>query len=199
MRKGIIAVFSCLLILIAFNNAFAILVNLSKKDKADALQKGAEWKGSVTKYVKQHYAFGGKGVFEENGILRTKWSKLLLLAGLLAESGKKPTVQEQKSILTDIDLQIDVHVFGNKMDFANGYKVYLIQGGRHIEPDKISADDVSCLSRRVGVSSTGFPQYYATIRSFFAYDKINPKAKTKIVLVKDSKEVVFEINFADYK
>ncbi len=47
--------------------------------------------------------------------------------------------------------------------------------------------------------ASGFPKYRATVRSYFSYDEINPNEKAKIVLVKDKEEVVFEVNFANYK
>jgi hypothetical protein len=84
------------------------------------------------------------------------------------------------------------------MDFANDYKVYLIQKEKQIEPEKITADDAAYSPSKSGVT-TGFPKYRATIRAYFDYGKINPGGKTEVVLIKDDKRVVFEVNFADYK
>jgi hypothetical protein len=73
-----------------------------------------------------------------------------------------------------------------------------VQKGVSIEPEKISADDVAYFPKKGGMTS-GFPRYHATIRAYFAYDKINPDDKADIILLKDKKRVVFEVNFADYK
>jgi len=198
MTKNIIIDFFLLLFLVFSNNAAGILVNLSEKDVKDAVKIGKEKKANVTKYLKHHYRFGEEGVFEEDGIIRTKWSKLVMLSGLMAEKGKKLTEQEKEMIMKSTDLQIDIHTFGNKIDFANKYKIYLIQKGKIIEPEKISANHVNYLPEKK-VVTTGFPKYRATVRSYFSYDKISPDGKTEIVLKRDKKKVIFEINFADYK
>ena len=122
----------------------------------------------------------------------------MIISGLMAVKDLKPTDQEQLMILNDTTLQFDLHAYGDRMDFANDYKVYLMQKDKQIEADKISADDV-VYSPPESAVTTGFPKYRATIRAYFDYGKIDPRAKTIVVLVKDNKKVVFEVNFADYK
>ena len=176
----------------------AFLVTLNDQQKAEALKQGSEQGFNVIKFVNQRYKFGEGDLFDESGILRTKWSKLMIIAGLMAVKNLKPTEKEQMMILSDTSLQIDLHAFGDRMNFANDYKVYLIQNEKQIEPEKITADDAAYSPSKSGVP-TGFPKYRATIRAYFDYDKINPGGKTEVVLIKDNKKETFNVNFADYK
>ena len=190
--------FLCILFCMPCYLASAFLVTLNDQQKADALKQGSEQGFNVIKYVNQCYKFGEGDLFDENGILRTKWSKLMIISGLMAVKDLKPTEKEQMMILSDTTLQIDLHAYGDRMNFANDYKVYLIQNDKQIEPEKISADDAAYTPSKSAVT-TGFPKYRATIRAFFDYDKINPGGKTEVVLIKHTKKVTFDVNFADYK
>ena len=190
--------FLCILFYLPCYSADAFLVALSDQQKEEALKQGSEQGFNVIKFVNQRYKFGEGDVFDENGILRTKWSKLMIISGLKAVKNLTPTEKEQQMILSDTSLQIDLHAYGDRMDFANDYKVYLIQKDKQIEPGKISADDVAYSPSKSGIA-TGFPKYRATIRAYFDYDKINPNGKTEVVLIKDNKKVTFDVNFADYK
>ena len=198
MNRKLLCVFLCLVLFIPFHAAQALLVTVSQKNVEEALREGGEKGDQIAEYVNRNYRFGEEDMFGENGIIRTKWSKLMVLAGLLASKDRKPSDEELKSILASGDVQIDLHTFGSRMDFANSYTTYVIQSGKRIDPEKIAADDVAYLPRE-GFATSGFPRYRATIRSFFSYDKINPADKAEIVLVKDKKKVSFEINFAEYK
>lgn len=198
MKHPVGFLFVCMLFCMPCYSADAFLVTLSDQQKEEALKQGGEQGFNVIKYVNQRYKFGEGDVFDESGIVRTKWSKLMIIAGLMAVKNLKPTEKEQLMILSDTSLQIDLHAYGDRMDFANDYKVYLIQNYKQIEPDKISADDVAYAPSKSGVT-TGFPKYRATIRAYFDYNKINPSGKTDVVLIKDNKKVTFDVNFADYK
>ena len=187
-----------LLVLVPFQPAPAMLVAFSEKDIADALKQGHEQGARVIEYINQHYTFGDADRVTEDGTIRTKWSKLMVFSGLLADKGLQPTQEQRDMIVNSRELQIDVHTVGDRMDFANGYKVHLVQKGVSIEPVKISADDVAYLPGKGGMTP-GFPRYHATIRAYFPYDRISPDDRATIILLKDKKEVVFEVNFADYK
>jgi len=198
MKNSIFLLVFCVLVLVQCQPAAAMLVTFSEKDIADALKQGNEQGSNVIEYINQHYTFGDGDRVTEDGIIRTKWSKLMVFSGLLADKGIKPTEQQRGMIVNSTELQIDVHTVGDRMDFANDYKVHLVQKGVSIEPEKISADDVAYFPRKGGMTS-GFPRYHATIRAYFAYDKISCDDKADIILLKDKKKVVFEVNFADYK
>jgi len=173
-------------------------LSLTETDIEDAIKQGEKQGYKVAEYLKQRYRFGEKDLFEENGIIRTKWNKLMVLSGLLFAGDKKISDQEKERIIKSTDLQIDVHTFGNKIDFANEFKVHLVQKGKAIEPEKISANHVAYLPEKK-IATSGFPKYRATIRTYFSYDKISPTDKAEIVLVKDKKKVVFEVDFAEYR
>jgi hypothetical protein len=177
---------------------YGTVINLAENDVADAITLGKEQGAKVIKYLKQHYRFGKEGTFEEQGIIRTKWSKLAMLTGLLIATGKKLTEPDKERILENTDLQIDIYTFGDTIEFAKGYKVRLVQNDKIIDPEKVSTNHVNYLTGRKIVTS-GFPKYRATVRSYFSYDGINPNKKATILLVKDKEEVVFEVNFSDYK
>jgi len=198
MSKIIITIFFCLLFFVPCPNVAGILVNLTEKDAGDAIKLGEEQGSNVTEYLERHYRFGEEDVFEENGMIRTKWSKLMMLSGLLAEKGRKLTEQEKERIIKSTDLQIDIRTFGNKIDFANEYKIHLVQQGKIIEPEKISADHAAYLPEKK-IVTPGFPKYRATVRTYFSYGKISPHEKAEIVLVKNKKKVLFEVNFEDYR
>jgi len=155
MSKIIITIFFCLLFFVPCPNVAGILVNLTEKDAGDAIKLGEEQGSNVTEYLERHYRFGEEDVFEENGMIRTKWSKLMMLSGLLAEKGRKLTEQEKERIIKSTDLQIDIRTFGNKIDFANEYKIHLVQQGKIIEPEKIEENcnprisEISCYGENV--------------------------------------------------
>lgn len=198
MKKGIITIFLCLLSLVPCRNATGIIVNLSEQAIVDAIKEGKKKGSQTAKYLKKNYSFGEENMFGESGIIRTKWSKFVMFSSLLADKDRKLAEQEKKRILEIDDLQIDIYTFGNRIDFAKEYKVHLIQKGKIIDPEKVSANHAAYRPKKRLVTS-GFPKYRATVRSFFPYDKINSNEKTEIVLVKNKKKVVFEVNFADYK
>ena len=198
MKKSIVSLVLCVVFFLPCRPAAAILVTFSEKDIADALKQGSEQGAHVIEYINQHYSFGDEDRVTEDGIVRTKWSKLMVFSGLLADKGMQPTQEQRDMIVSSTELQIDVHTVGDKMDFANDYKVHLVQKGVIVEPEKISADDVAYFSGKGGIAS-GFPRYHATIRAYFAYERISPDDKATIILLKDKKKVVFEVNLADYK
>jgi hypothetical protein len=179
-------------------SAEALLVTLSPQELEDAMKQGREKGDRVVEYINRRYSFGGKDRYAENGIIRTKWSKVMVLAGLMAARDRTPSKEELNAILAGTDLQIDLHTFGSRMDFADSYTTCLVQSGKRIDPEKIAANDVVYLAGE-GRAASGFPRYRATIRSYFPSDKINPAARAEIILTKDGKKVSFEVNFADYR
>jgi hypothetical protein len=178
--------------------AEALLATVSREEAEDALRQGREKGDRVSEYINRAYGFGEEERFGEHGIVRTKWSKLMVLAGLLAIKGGKPSEAELTGILTSTDLQVDLHAFGDRAGFANAYTAYMIQGGRRIDPEKIAVDDIAYPAGD-GVAASGFPRYRATIRSYFLYDKITPAGRIEIVLVKNRKRISFEVDLANYK
>ena len=178
--------------------AGALQVTISREEAENALQQGRVKRDRVSEYINRTYGFGEEERYGEHGIVRTKWSKLMLLAGLLAIKSGTPSEAELTGILSGTDLQVDLHAFGDRAGFADAYTTYMVQAGRRIDPEKIGVDDVAYPAGD-NAPASGFPRYQATIRSYFLYDKINPAGKVEIVLVKNKKRVSFEVNLADYK
>jgi hypothetical protein len=178
--------------------AEALLVTVSREEAEDALRQGREKGNRVSEYINRAYGFGEEERYGEHGIVRTKWSKLMVLAGLLAIKGGTPSEAELTAILTSTDLQVDLHAFGDRAGFANAYTTYMVQAGRRIDPVKIAVDDVAYPAGD-GAAASGFPRYRATIRSYFLYDAIKPADTVEIVLVKNRKRVSFEVDLDDYK
>lgn len=187
-----------LLLLLPYGNAYGILINLSDEDMAAAIATGAKQGSRVSAYLKQHYRFGNEDVFAENGIIRTKWSKLALLSGLLAAKGSAFTDHKKNRIIKSTELQIDIHTFGDTIDFADSYRVLLKQKNKTIEPDKYSINHATFFFRK-RTARSGFPKYRATISSHIPYGRIRPNDKAEIILIKEGKKKVFEIDFALYK
>ena len=198
MKKNIIPFFLCLLLLLPCGNASGILMTLSEEDMAEAVATGKKQGSRITTYLKQHYRFGNKDVFAENGIIRTKWSKLALLSGLLAAKGSGLTDHKKDRITKSTELQIDIHTFGDTIDFADSYRVLLKQKNKTIEPDKYSINHATFFFRK-RTARSGFPKYRATISSHIPYGRIRPNDKAEIILIKEGKKKVFEIDFALYK
>lgn len=198
MKTGM-RVMACLLLSWWLGTAAeALLVTVSREEAEEALRQGREKGHRVSEYVNRAYGFGQEERYGEHGIVRTKWSKLMVLAGLLAIKGGKPSEAELTGILTSTDLQVDLHAFGDRAGFADAYTTYIVQAGRRIDPEKIAVDDVAYPGGD-GSAASGFPRYQATIRSYFLYNKINPTDKAEIVLVKNKKKVSCEVRFTDYK
>ncbi len=198
MKKFVYISCVCLLICIPCRNAAAVRVNLTSESVTEAVDTGTKHGSKITAYLKQQYSFGNEDMFEEYGIIRSKWSKLAMLAGLLAARDKQPSEREINHITGDTHLQIDVVTYGNTIDFAEKCKVHLVQNGTIIEPEKTSATHSSHIPGKKTAAS-GFPKYRATVGSYFAYGTFCPDCKVEIVLTKDGKTVTFAVNLADYK
>lgn len=178
--------------------AGAVLVQLGKDDIASALQTGAEQGDSIACYLDRQYSFGNGLAFAEEGVIRTKWYKLAMLAGLLAAKDRTPSEDEKKHILQSTELQIDVHTYGATIDFAEKFSLQILQNGNVIQPSKVSSDHTAYQAdKKIAVS--GFPTYRATVRAYFPYTSFDPAGTAQILLVKDGSKIIHEINLADYK
>lgn len=178
--------------------AHGVVVDRSDTQFEEAKEFGRTHKNSIEKMLMQKYGAGSGLPGDPEIVIRTKWCKLALLAGIKALKGKEVSGSEQASILDDPCLQIDVTVSGQSLDFAGDYTVSLQQGGAEIKPEKFHADHFQADSR-TRQALKGFPSYNATIRTYFKYDTINPAGKAVIVLKKDHTEYQHEIDLVSYK
>ncbi len=175
----------------------AVHVDVQKDHLQGALDFGKKYKDASEEKLKKIYCIGSCDPFSVQVIVRTKWHKLARMAGIKAAKGEILTEDEQKNILSDNLLQIDIVVHGNRMDFAEHYSTRLAQGKKSITPEKLHSSHThrGKRSRR----TTAFPEYTATIRSYFRYDMVNTAAPADLYLNIDGKEKKFTIDFNKYK
>ena len=112
-------------------------VNLSEKDIQEAIEQGVQQKSNITKHLEKQYIFKEASQTETHGIVRTKWSKLALISGAYADDCRKFTKDHAKLLTDHTCFQIDIDTHGDKQNFHNNYKVYLVQIGQLIEPEEI--------------------------------------------------------------
>jgi hypothetical protein len=178
--------------------ANAVLVKLSPEQINSAREYGKQQKENIRQKLKKNYCAGECDLFGERVIIRTKYYKLALMSALRATYGKEFSKEQQSVITDDPALQLDVVVFGYKLDFAAKYTVTLLQDGKKIKPENIRAYH-SQNPLHGERAWKGFPSFRATITCFFRYDHINPAGKAVLILNKDGKKKEFEIDLTQYK
>jgi hypothetical protein len=178
--------------------AHAVAVNLNPQEVEEAIASGNPNRSSIEKDLDGSYAFGSAEEYAEGGVVHTRWYKLAFMAAQKASHGGTLSAQEQAEIFSDPCLQINIKVYGRSLDFARDYQVALLQGDKVIKPEKIHADSFSS-DTAATKSMTGFPGYWAIMRTYFRYDTFNPAAPAILTLKKDGKESRFPIDFTRYK
>ncbi len=161
----------------------AITDNLTRSQVQEALEFGRASQRDIEKTLMSLY---GCGPAAPEVVVRTKWCKLALLAGIKAQQGRAVSTrfaEEQEAILQDPALQIDITVYGSSIEFARSYTVHAMQEGKKILPEMIHADhfQASPHSQNAG---QGFSSYYATIRAYFRYDMLALQKPFSIIVVK---------------
>jgi hypothetical protein len=191
MRRCAVCMFMfCGLVLAAFSPAFAITDNLTRSQVSEALEFGRANQQTIEKTLKSLY---GCGTAAQEVVVRTKWCKLALLAGIKAQQAKDVSIQEQEALLQDLALQIDITVYGSSIEFARSYTVHALQDGKKILPDMFHADHFQT-SPQTKTAQQGFSSYYATIRAYFRYDTLAVQKPFSLMLVKPSGTQTFEID-----
>lgn len=178
--------------------AQAVVISLTPEQVQSARAYGVQQKESIREKLKKKYCVGECDLFGERVIVRTKYYKLALMSALKAIYRKEFSQEQLSDILDDSALQIDVIVFGYKLDFARRYNVILVQGGKEIQPKTIRAYH-SQNPLHGEKAWQGFPSYKATITTYFRYDQINPAGGAALVLEKDGKEKRFDIDLNKLK
>ncbi|MGR3319961.1 MAG: hypothetical protein ACUZ8O_15950 [Candidatus Anammoxibacter sp.] len=123
----------------------------------------------------------------DGGIVETKLIYLAIISSMRFNAGM-PDVSKEKieSIMNSKDMPIRVS------STKKVFKVLLKQNGRTIEPSRIEEG----MQMPPGGGSGGdHPQ---SLKVYFNYSELNPKAKTTIVLVEDYGEIEFDIEFAKF-
>ena len=171
-------------------------VDLSEKDMQEAISLGEQKKSNITKHLEKKYMFKEESPTESYGIVRTKWSKLALIAGSYSADGEKIT-KDQGRLITDFSFfQVDLYTHGDKQNFENNYKVYLVQKGKLIEPEQIKKKDITKFFK---MKYKEYTRHCAIITSYFAYEMIYPTETAELVLIKGKDREVFNLNLADYR
>lgn len=197
MKKYLVAFLAGYLVLLQ-QPAQAVLVNLGPKDCEEAITFGKTHRATIEKELDKHYSFGAANEYSDNGTIHSKWYKLSLMAGYKAQRGEVITLPEQSEILADPFLQINITLYGQSLDFANGYQALLHQNGKEIKADKIHAD-YFMLQSPTQKPMSGFPVCRAVLRAYFKYELIDPSGSAVVVIKKDSKSVHLEVDFAKFR
>ena len=185
----------CTAVLCPCSDVRAITDNLTRSQVQEAREFGRANQREIEKTLMNLY---GCGPTAPDVVVRTKWCKLALLAGIKAQQAMAMSLQEQEAILQDTTLQIDITVYGSNIEFARSYTVYALQEGKKILPEMIHADhfQASPHSQNAG---QGFSSYYATIRVYFKYDMLVMQKPFSIVVVKPQGADTYEINPQKFK
>lgn len=176
----------------------ALQVTLTSADVEAAKEFGSTHETDIEAVLDSRYGLGTGSKLGHALVVRTKWHKLALLAGIKAREGATFTENEQKLILEDPMLQIDIRVSGNSLDFARDHEVVLVQNSRAIKPEKLHADHFQ-VSRQHSKVPPAFPSYAATIRTYFSYTQLDPTAPCTLILKKNSDEQRFLLNLNEFK
>ena len=196
MRIGAVYIFMCCaLVFVSFSPAFAVTDNLTRSQVQEALEFGRANQRDIEKTLMSLY---GCGPAAPEVVVRTKWCKLALLAGIKAQQGKEVSLQERVAILQDPTLQIDTTVYGPSIEFARSYTVHAIQDSKKILPDMLHADHFQA-SSKFKTAQQGFSAYYATIRAYFRYDGLTLQKPISLILVKPYATQTYEIDPQKFK
>ncbi|MCX5900086.1 MAG: hypothetical protein NTX06_05010 [Proteobacteria bacterium] len=185
----------CAVVLCPCSVVHAITDNLTRSQVQEALEFGRANQRDIEKTLMSLY---GCGPAAPEVIVRTKWCKLALLAGIKAQQGKDVSMQEQEAILQDPTLQIDTTVYGSSIEFARSYTVHAMQEGKKILPDMSHADHFQA-SQQSKTAQQGFATYYATIRAYFRYDMLALQKPFSIAVARPQGSDTYEINPQKFK
>ncbi len=185
----------CAAVLCPCSVLHAITDNLSTSQVREALEFGSASQSGIEKTLMSLYSCGPAA---PEVVVRTKWCKLALLAGIKAQQGKDVSVQEQDAILRDATLQIDCTVYGPSIEFARSYTAYVLQDDKKILPDMFHADHFQT-SSQLKTAQQGFSPYYATMRAYFRYDGLSLQKPFSLVLVKPQGLQTYKIDAQKFK
>lgn len=191
MRKLFIVIS---LIALTVNFVQAVIVNLTEEEVQEAIDWGTKNKDSYEKTTSP-YKFGETEAYKENGYIGTKFFMLAFLAYQSARRYESLDRAHIEEVLNFKTLAINIVTYGYEIDFAKNYHMILKQGEKVIQPVSVEAPELVDMAPRWIESAP----YSAQVTGFFPYAKIDPKAKTTIILIKARGESRFEVDFSRYK
>jgi hypothetical protein len=194
--KKMYALAIVLLILNLPLQAGAVCSDLSENDIREARAFTELHKKNTGIVLNNMYSIGGDQLFSERIIVRTKWHKLALLY-MVKSHGSELTEAEKEAVLEDPNLQIDIILFGHSLGFAKECKAVISQGALHLEPEKLHADHFQVINN-MGIHS-GFPDYRATLRTYFDLKRIDTSKPFSLILIRDGREESFPIDLKNFR
>ncbi len=181
--------FSFILVLIAFvtftSVSYGIDANPEKERIEDTIKIGESNPGKKifnTEFVKPAI-FGNWPEFG-GGLVKSKLIDLAVMSAMMRKARKKLTEDNVLAMMESNVLSIS---YRGGVDI---FKIKLLQGGRLIEPMKMVKPDTSIKGER---------KHAPLILAIFPYSKLNLKAKTTILVIKDFGEDRHEIDFSRIK
>ncbi|MCK4244411.1 MAG: hypothetical protein KAX20_02160 [Candidatus Omnitrophica bacterium] len=204
MSKWIICLVFGLSFFIHIHLVQAIEVNLSKSEAEQAISWGER---EEKEHILRKCKFRCSTSIHEYGYLITKYADLALAASKAKEKGNKLSEEEQKEVLSRKDFIVEIHTVGDRIDFAREYSLVIItsrsiKGRRELEvvaPTKTESDTLGKPRETWPMS----PGYEAVVKGFFPYEKIRPKEKIIVILIRskweEEKELRFDVNLSQYK
>jgi len=193
-----ILIFTVSVCMLCVVQGHAVQEHLSPDEVGQAAAFGRKQAASAEQTLQVRYRTGGCGAYEVCVIVRSKWYKIALMAARSSLLGNGITPGQQEQILGDRFLQIDVVVYGRRLDFARNYTVTMVQQGRSIRPDKTHADHFQN-PLRGRKAMEGFPCCRATIRNYFRYDRFDSNGRAELAIRRDGKETRVALDFGRFK
>ncbi len=192
----------CLFVLTIPLQSPAAVIDLSENDIREAREFVALHKQNTGIVLNNTYSIGGNQLFSERIIVRTKWHKLVLLF-MVKAPGSALSAAEKELILGDPNIQIDIILFGHSLGFAKRYKALIRQSAcdnrsaLRLEPEKLHADHFQ-VTNKMGINS-GFPNYRATLRTYFDLKRIDTSKPFSLILIRDDSKESFLIDLKNFR
>lgn len=161
-----------------------IEVNPTKEQIEKAIKYGEIHKGEIFKTELVAPATFGNWPAFGSGLVKSKLINLAVMSAMKMRAKKNITEEEINKIITSNDL--DISYRGG----TDVYKIRLEQGVNIIEPRKMVKPDLR---------DTGPEKHAVFIVASFPFSKLDPNAKTFIVVIKDFGTDKYEVDFSKIK
>ncbi len=182
------SIFTLLLLLLTYviftGTSQGIEVNPTKEQIDEVIKYGEANTGKIFKTELVAPATFGNWPDFGGGLVKSKLIHLAVMSAMKMRGEKNITEEEVNELMGTKDLTISYR------GGADVYKIKLKQGTNVIEPKEMVKPDMSDKD----------PTKHAIfIVASFPYSKLNPNAKTSIVVIKDFGTDNYEVNFSNIK
>ena len=175
--------------------ALALTETLTAPQITEALEFGAANAGRIEAVLSDLYGCCGK---QRDLVIRSKWCKLALLAGIKAQQGGAAAASDQAQIMQDSNLQIDIAVYGPVIDFARDYRARIEQDNATVKPELLHADHFQ-KGKNLPASGHDFSPWYAIIRAYFPYKSLKLDHPFRLVLETQREQRTYDIDPRKFK